>query len=133
MTNIDSGWKLIDEARRIFQRDLKLALQEKDFNLAVRRAQEVVELSTKGALSILGVDYPKVHDVGPILFKYATSKQCPIDKEKLERISNTSLWLASVRNMSFYGEGEYSAKDARKAFEEAEFVLNSITQHFKKS
>ena len=52
----EGGIRLIQEAEGILRRDAQGALNEKDFNMAVRRAQEVVELTLKGALKILGVD-----------------------------------------------------------------------------
>lgn len=42
MTNQEEGRELIEEAKRILERDLKGAMKEGDFNLAVRRAQERV-------------------------------------------------------------------------------------------
>lgn len=79
MTNYEAGERLIREAGKILSRDLKGALESGDHNLAVRRAQEVVELLLKGSLKILGVDYPKVHDVGPVFVQRAKEKQIPLD------------------------------------------------------
>lgn len=45
MTNRESGKKLIKEAERIFTRDLKAAVEDEDYNMVVRRAQEVVEMA----------------------------------------------------------------------------------------
>lgn len=53
---------MIREAEGIFRRDAQGALNEKDFNMVVRRAQEAADLTLKGILKILGGDYPKVHD-----------------------------------------------------------------------
>lgn len=131
MTNKEKGLKLIEEARRIFDRDLSLSFEQKDFNLTVRRAQEVVELATKGALQILGVDYPKVHDVGLLLVQQAQIKKCTVDETSLSKIAADSLWLASIRNIAFYGEGNYPEPDAAQAFEAARFSLQKIESHFK--
>ena len=60
------GQRLIHESEHILRHDVQSAWEEQDFNLAVRRAQEVVELCLKGALRMLGLDYPRVHDVGPV-------------------------------------------------------------------
>jgi HEPN domain-containing protein len=68
-SNKELGERLIDEAERICKWDLKTAIEKEDWNLAIRRSQEVVELSLKGALKFLGIDYPKAHDVGFIFFK----------------------------------------------------------------
>ena len=40
-TNRESGEKLLKEAEWIFEKDLKIALDEEDCNIAVRRAQEM--------------------------------------------------------------------------------------------
>ena len=44
----EEGLRLIREAEGIFRRDTRGALNEKHFNMVVRRAQEVVELTLKG-------------------------------------------------------------------------------------
>jgi len=53
-----AGEQLLRESERILRRDAHAALGDADFNVAVRRAQEAVELALKGALKTLGVDYP---------------------------------------------------------------------------
>jgi len=58
MNNREKGEVLISRAERVIKRDLEGALQEDDFNMAVRRAQESVELVLKGALKTLGIEYP---------------------------------------------------------------------------
>ena len=68
------GKKLIRESERILRRDVPSALDEGDFNIVVRRAQEVVELALKGALKMLGVDFPKVHDVAPVFSQQIRQK-----------------------------------------------------------
>jgi len=68
-TNWEQGEKLLKEAQWIFERDLKMAADEENYNLAVRRAQEVVELALKGCLRIVGIDFPKVHDAGYVFTK----------------------------------------------------------------
>lgn len=65
----EEGLRLVREAESIFKRDALGALNEKDFNMVVRRAQEAVELALKGGLKIMGVDYPKVHDDLPFFQK----------------------------------------------------------------
>lgn len=48
----EEGLRLIQEAEGILKRDAQGALTEKDFNLVVRRAQEVVEMILKGAIAL---------------------------------------------------------------------------------
>ena len=73
-TNREQGEKLLKEAEWIFDRDLKIAVDEANYNLAVRRAQEVVELAIKGCLRILSIDFPKVHDAGYVFMKEVGEK-----------------------------------------------------------
>lgn len=124
-TNREFGEKLLKEAEWIFKNDLKIAVEEENYNIAVRRAQEVVELALKGCLRILGIDYPKVHDTGRI-FTAEAGKKFPFKKISLGEIEKISRWLAEARAPSFYGEKEFTDKDAKKALRDADFVLNEI-------
>ena len=47
----------------------KEALSEGNYPYAVRQCQEAVELLLKAALRYVGVEPPKLHDVGPLLRK----------------------------------------------------------------
>lgn len=120
------GEKLIHESERILRRDVHGVLDEGDFNMAVRRAQEVVELALKGALKMLGVDYPKVHDVGPVFSEQVQQKRGAVDIGVLERIEEISLWLSQARAPSFYFERDYGEEDAQQAFQDAEFVVAAV-------
>lgn len=124
-TNREQGEKLLKEAEWIFEKDLRTAIEENNANIAVRRAQEVVELSLKGCLRILGIDYPKVHDTGFVFIKEA-GKKLSLTEKTLKEIERTSRWLAEARAPSFYGERDFSSEDAKKAFQDAEFVLKEI-------
>ena len=119
----EDGRKLIGEGDRILRRDVKSALDEGDFNMVVRRAQESVEFVLKGALKMLGVDYPKVHDVGSVFSEQIQQKRGSRDAKVLQRIEEISLWLGQARGPSFYFEREYGEEDGRQAFRDAEFVL----------
>ena len=120
----EEGIRLIREAEGILRRDAQGALNEKDFNMAVRRAQEVVELTLKGALKILGVDYPKVHDVAPLFSDQLRQKRGVGNPTVLQKIEEISLWLAESRAPSFYLDREYGEEDAEQALGDAVFVLS---------
>lgn len=123
------GEKLIGEAQRIFDRDVQAALRDRDYNMVIRRAQEVVELSLKGALKVLGVDYPRVHDVAPAWSEQVRRKVAhPVSDETLERLEAISLWLSQARTLSFYFERGYSEEDAGRAFTDAAVVLTEIRE-----
>jgi len=122
----EEGLRLIREAEGIFRRDVQGAMNEKDFNMVVRRAQEVVELTLKGALKILGVDYPKVHDVALLFSEKLQQKRGTGDINILQRIEEVSLWLVQSRTPSFYFERDYGAEDAEQALRDAAFVLAEV-------
>jgi HEPN domain-containing protein len=126
MTNKEIGMKLIEKAGKIRERDLNGAWSARDYNMTVRRAQEVVELALKGVLEFLGVDYPKIHDVGHIFAEQVVRKSFPIKEDILERIQEISFWLGKERAPSFYLERDYTEEDARKAFKDANFVYEEI-------
>ncbi len=123
----EHGKKLIAEAQSIYSRDVKNAIQDNDYNIAVRRAQEVVELGLKGALKLLGVDYPKVHDVGPMFVQQVRQKKpAALSDVSLRRVEAISLQLSQIRTLSFYFEHGYSKEEAETTSAEAEFVLAEI-------
>ena len=125
-SNRELGKRLIAEAGKILRWELKTAVKNKDWNLAVRRSQEVVELSLKGALKMLGIDFPKVHDVGMIFLNGAKEKGAPLSEDALTKIQQGSKWLAEARAPAFYVERNYSKEDASKARQDALFILRAI-------
>lgn len=128
MNNLESGKELIFTAGRIKNRDLEVARQEDDFNMVVRRAQEVVELTLKGALKILGIEYPKVHDVAKIFAETAKKKLGKIDSEVLNKITYISARLSEDRIPSFYGDRTYSNEEAEEAYRDALFVFEKTKE-----
>ena len=74
MTNWEVGRKFIQEAERILKRDAVGAYEEGSWNLSIRRSQEAVELALKGLLRMLGIDYPKHHDVGELFLQQVMDK-----------------------------------------------------------
>jgi len=127
MNTREDGEKLIAEARRVLERDVQGALKESDHNFVVRRAQEVVELALKGALKLLGTDYPKAHDVAPVFVREARAKSLPCAEPDLERIEHISFWLAQARGPSFYFEKEYGPEEAERAAADADWVVQQIS------
>jgi len=126
MNNREKGEALISRAERVIKRDLEGALQEDDFNMAVRRAQESVELVLKGALKTLGIEYPKVRDVGNVFADAVQRKIVITDREVLERITHISTRLSEERGPSFYGEKLYGKAEAKEAHRDAQFVLDKV-------
>ena len=85
---------------------------------AVRYSQECVELSLKACLRMVGIEYPKVHDVGGVL--EAESARFPEwFREQIERLAEISRDLAEKRSPSMYGI-ETAGKSPGELFREKE-------------
>lgn len=89
----------------------ELALEEAEnaaakgvYSLAIRRAQEAVELSLKAALRYLAIEYPREHDVSDVLLKVKETRSFPNwFKDRIEFMANVSSDLARKRGPAFYG------------------------------
>lgn len=110
------------------------ALQTKNYHRTIRRAQEAVELCLKSLLRLLGVEYPKKHDVSAVLQRALKSKSIPRwFSESVPRFALVSKRLVEDRGPSFYGDETlakppaslYSEKDAESAVEDARSVLET--------
>lgn len=124
--NCTTGRRIINEAKRILEKDAISAYEDSSHNIAIRRAQEVVELALKGILKVWGYEYPKNHDVGNV-FVASIGKFFPeFDKDDVRRISQISERLAADRQPSFYFEKVYTRENACKAIKDAGFVLDFV-------
>lgn len=127
MTNISLAISYLIKARKRL-RVLKVLLDEGDFSDVVREAQEIVELALKGMLRQIGVEPPKVHDVGKSLQEHNARFPANVASH-IDRLAQISGWLRKEREFSFYGDidfiptEEYSREDALKAMNDAEFVV----------
>ncbi|HHW01861.1 MAG TPA: HEPN domain-containing protein [Thermoanaerobacterales bacterium] len=101
----------------------------------VREAQEMVELLLKAVLRAIGVEVPKIHDVGRVLEKHKESLPL-ILQERLDKIKMISKRLRKERELSFYGAEdfipteEYGPEDAEMAIKDAEFILKTVEELF---
>jgi HEPN domain-containing protein len=106
----------------------------------VRYSQEAVELSLKACLRMIGVEYPKVHDVGDEL-KLNSPRFPTWFSRRIEEFAKISTELAMKRAASMYGieaagkgpselfdeeEAELSLKEARLIYENAEKLYNEF-------
>jgi len=123
LNNFQRGEKLLSEAENIFH-ELTNIFERNLPNLAVRRAQEVVEVSLKALLKMMGIEYPKVHDVGNLLEEVIKKRGIKMQGRILERVKKISSYLARDRAPSFYFEKDYTLKEAKKAKEDALDVLD---------
>jgi len=122
MTNQEKAATFLDMAERVY-RETTQALEEKAWNLALRRAQEVIELVLKGLILLMGADYPKVHDPAEGFAQLVQERGLEIPDETVAEIQALSSDLADKRAPAFYGEIEISEEEARVAAEGAAMVL----------
>ena len=127
MNNTDLNGRLILEAQMIME-EARRAFDSGAWNLVVRRAQEVVELSLKGLLKLMGVESPKTHDVGDTFAKICTEKKIDIKGRELTEMQQISHQLAQDRAPAFYMEKEYTRKQANQALQSAEKVLTGAQE-----
>ena len=107
---------------------LDLLLKERDYSDVVREAQELVELALKGMLRSVGIEPPKIHDVGKFLLEHRS--RFPEDvRDRLPDLAAISKSLRKDRELAFYGDidfiptEEYTIKEAQQAYEGASTVI----------
>ncbi|WXG42335.1 MAG: HEPN domain-containing protein [Candidatus Freyarchaeum deiterrae] len=112
--------------------EAKNALKEGVFHRAVRRSQESVELVIKGTLRLLGLDYPRKHEVGSLLETAVKNMSLPQEiASALPEIKKISAKLSLKRGPAFYGDEEalktpeqlYTKKDAEEGIKDAEYTI----------
>ena len=86
-------------------KDAREAYSEENYPYAVRLSQEAVELCLKAALRLVGIEYPKVHDVSEILLMHSERFPEWFQREA-EYLAESSKVLAKKREISFYGGEE---------------------------
>lgn len=115
---------------------LDLLLKKAAFSDVIREAQECVELALKGMLRSVGVEPPKIHDVGGLLLEHADKFPENISIH-LERLALISKKLRKERELAFYGDidfiptEEYTERDARQAIDDAGFVVDAASRLIK--
>ncbi len=118
----------------------KFAFAERDFAYTVRQSQECVEMSLKAALRLIGVGYPKVHDVSPAL-KAFRERFPSWFKREVKLMAEASRVLAEYRGPSMYGievemkppEELFEEDDAKRALDYAQKVYENCRKLFERS
>lgn len=113
--------------------DAESSLNRGDYPETVRYSQEAVELSLKSVLRIMGIEYPKIHDVGDIL--YVNKDRYPEwFREEIDNIRKLSRELALKRSPAMYGlelSGKtpselFDKRDAEEAFKSGKYVYEMV-------
>lgn len=122
MTSNERAEQFFQRAEKLY-RDVERQLEDEDWSLAVRRAQEVVELTLKGLLALMGVDYPKEHDPADVFARAVRERGLPIEEDALQEIQAFSTRLARRRAPAFYFEVRVDEQEARQSAREAAQML----------
>lgn len=107
---------------------LDLLFKKQAYSDVIREAQEIVELALKGMLRFVGIEPPKIHDVGGLLIEHR-EKFPPEIANQVEKLAQISKKLRKERELAFYGDidfiptEEYTEQDAREVLVEARYVV----------
>jgi len=82
--------------------EAKAALEREDYPLCVRRSQESIEMAAKSLLRALALEYPKTHDVSPILLSVKERLPEPL-RIRIDQLSSLISELAAIRGPAMYG------------------------------
>jgi HEPN domain-containing protein len=113
VTNDERADRLMAEARQIAG-EMTRALDSEAWNLATRRAQEVLELVIKALLNEMGVDYPKTRDPAPVFAQAVRSRGIGVDARILDGLTALSQELAKIRGPAFYQDTVVTDAQARE-------------------
>ncbi len=100
----------------------------------VRESQEVVELALKGLLRAIGIEPPRIHDVGDVLLAERARLPPPLAGH-LDRLVAASRALRRDRELAFYGAEDltpssfYKDADAVLARDTARDVVATVAPH----
>jgi HEPN domain-containing protein len=103
-------------------------LDAADYSDAVREAQEAVELALKAALRFIGVEPPRIHDVGALLREYA-DRLAGLDVERLAAVSRglgKERELASCGDLDYLPTEQYTRREAEQAIADATYAVTAV-------
>lgn len=127
MTGVELSRAYLAKARLRLE-VLQLLAARQGWSDLVREAQELVELATKAMLRHVGIDPPRLHDVGPVLL--AEQARFPAEiADQIVELAEASQWLRAQRELSFYGDVEwipterYGPADGERALQAAQLAL----------
>lgn len=109
--------------------DAGSALERGSFPDVVRYSQEGVEMSLKGILRAVGIEYPKEHEVSMVLMSQAERLPSQIT-DRLDYLAKISSKLYDARGPAMYGDEDagtppeeiFTEEDAERSLGEAEEV-----------
>jgi HEPN domain-containing protein len=122
VTNAERADRLFAEADLVAA-EMRRAIEAGGWNLAARRAQEVLELVIKGLLNEMGLEYPRTHDPAPLLVSAIRARAVEVEATFLEWLAALSAELEKIRGPAFYQEIVVNEAQARDAVQGAERAL----------
>ncbi|MFQ5710572.1 MAG: HEPN domain-containing protein [Candidatus Geothermarchaeales archaeon] len=139
MSMFDYAKALLEEAS-IRLESAGASLKRGYSSYVVRQSQECVELSLKAALRLVGIEYPKQHEVSAALIENKGLYPSWF-AEELINISRISKELVRKRVPSMYGEETlgkpprslFSKRDAASALEDARYIHSLVQRLFKEA
>lgn len=127
----------LDYVRRAESRLRSLDVLYEDGNWpdVVRESQEVVELALKGLLRAVGIDPPRVRDVGDVLTAERDRLPAALGSDDVALLAAASRDLRRDRELAFYGTEDvtpsefYREADAAGAREAARRAVRLVRPH----
>jgi HEPN domain-containing protein len=112
-------------------KDAEEALKDGNNPYCLRLSQECVELSLKASLKLVGIEYPKIHDVSDVLIN--VKERFPEwFKKEIDKFCEISRILTSKREIAFYGsEEEYLSPEDVIGEKEAKEALDNAMEVYK--
>ncbi|MEM0093128.1 MAG: HEPN domain-containing protein [Thermofilum sp.] len=102
-TTLDLARAALRRAKRWLQ-GARRALEDGRWDDVVYASQMAVEHSAKGVLIAFGVEFPKVHDVSPVLRLLPSRRELPRwFTSQLEELAEDASELARLRAIASYG------------------------------
>lgn len=135
MTSQSLAHSLIHQARRRLLL-VHTAHNAGDYHIAVREAQEVVELALKGMLRAVGCEPAKVHDVSRDLLQMRPVLE-QLGITEVEKLATISKKLRKERENAFYGDVDllpedfYDKDDSESARSSAIFCVENAEKALK--
>ena len=113
MNNIDFANDYLNETKLRLE-TAENVVRKNAHAFCVRQSQEAVELSLKAALRLIGIDFPKWHDMSEILLE--EKEKFPKNfQDNISKMANISASLAKKREPAMYGD-EISTMPPSKIF-----------------
>lgn len=137
-TNKDMSEAYLKEAKRRLETASRAVQEGGGYAYCIRQSQECVELSLKASLRLIGIEYPKQHDVSDVL-KTVKDRFPKWYADEIDNLAKISTTLAMKREPAMYGDDTvgkppialFTKKDAEKALKQAQTVFKKTEKLIK--